>query len=951
MKTTNFRVINGTLLFFAGILCTFFMGVTQAQASWTSGGPYAGYVTSLAMAGTNPDIIYAGKRGGVQKTTDGGETWTLTWTYEYGLNVIEVNPSSPLIVYAGTNNDGIYKSEDSGNEWFQQNGQSNELNEQKVKTIATDPHNPLILFVGTIWNGQIDFFGALFKSTDGGETWQEKMVAGDWREGVMALLVDTDNFSYIYAGLRSGPSSDINFLRSTDGGENWEWKTIGPDFQNDVVALAMTPVGSSSPAIYAIVQNDNVYKSTDGGESWTSTNAPFISEEGPWTLAVDPNNSDVIYAGTHKNDGEIYKSTDGGKTWYIKANGLPDGGGPSSIAIDQRNSDVYVGFYEGGVYKSSDGGESWHPKGLRYGAYIKGLAVEPTSSGTAFTVVDDGHLAKTTDSGASWSYLLDSPSDLGAVAIDPQNPSTIWAGDGKKAWGSTYNPNDPYNELPGSLSFYIYKSEDGGQNWQTKYLTYLTCQTQCQTGVSDILIKADDSDVILVSMECFFNMEGELLRTTNGGVTWQTVDAGSFTTLAADPTNPEIIYYGTARWGSVKRSINGGISWSTINPSTPWVWTVNDIEVGLNSRVYVATGEGLWMYNKYEWTKLPGLPTDDIRALAIDRSTWPEVVYAGTSGHGVFVSIDSGNSWIPFNEGSGNLSITKLAMSRGQPKMLYAGTASRVWSTPIPDYPPTVLWHQPIRPAGFFTMLCQDFTEPYDDYDIFIADDFSTTETWNIQTVFVPGNLLNPGTTLMNATTLHFQIYTDDQGTPDGDPYGGGNSPIWNLSVLPTDPQISISDGIKGLPSNVTLSLDTPIKLQPGTYWFSFYPELDYTTAGTYGKLTATTKNGNPAQVINPGGGYGFPTGWTSVTDESTLNMAEQDIAFLLAGSIADCQGDLDGDCDVDGSDLAVFAADFGRTDCDTGEECEGDFDRNNDVDHSDLAVFAADFGRTDFPE
>ena len=62
------------------------------------------------------------------------------------------------------------------------------------------------------------------------------------------------------------------------------------------------------------------------------------------------------------------------------------------------------------------------------------------------------------------------------------------------------------------------------------------------------------------------------------------------------------------------------------------------------------------------------------------------------------------------------------------------------------------------------------------------------------------------------------------------------------------------------------------------------------------------------------------------------------------------CEGDFDNDGDVDGSDLAVFAADFGRTDCDTGEECEGDFDTDDDVDGSDLAVFAADFGRTDCP-
>ncbi len=58
------------------------------------------------------------------------------------------------------------------------------------------------------------------------------------------------------------------------------------------------------------------------------------------------------------------------------------------------------------------------------------------------------------------------------------------------------------------------------------------------------------------------------------------------------------------------------------------------------------------------------------------------------------------------------------------------------------------------------------------------------------------------------------------------------------------------------------------------------------------------------------------------------------------------CEGDFDNDGDVDGSDLATFAADFGRTDC--VDDCEGNFDEDGDVDGSDLAVFAADFGRTD---
>ena len=72
-----------------------------------------------------------------------------------------------------------------------------------------------------------------------------------------------------------------------------------------------------------------------------------------------------------------------------------------------------------------------------------------------------------------------------------------------------------------------------------------------------------------------------------------------------------------------------------------------------------------------------------------------------------------------------------------------------------------------------------------------------------------------------------------------------------------------------------------------------------------------------------------------------------------LTGKIVEgeiCEGDFDGDGDVDGSDLAVFAVDFGRTDCGSEPPCEGDFDNDGDVDGSDLAVFAADFGRTDCP-
>jgi hypothetical protein len=61
---------------------------------------------------------------------------------------------------------------------------------------------------------------------------------------------------------------------------------------------------------------------------------------------------------------------------------------------------------------------------------------------------------------------------------------------------------------------------------------------------------------------------------------------------------------------------------------------------------------------------------------------------------------------------------------------------------------------------------------------------------------------------------------------------------------------------------------------------------------------------------------------------------------------INDCSGDFNNDGDVDGSDLATFAEDFGRTDC--AGDCKGDFDTDGDCDGTDLSVFAKDFGRTD---
>ena len=119
------------------------------------------------------------------------------------------------------------------------------------------------------------------------------------------------------------------------------------------------------------------------------------------------------------------------------------------------------------------------------------------------------------------------------------------------------------------------------------------------------------------------------------------------------------------------------------------------------------------------------------------------------------------------------------------------------------------------------------------------------------------------------------------------------------------------------------------------------------TTAGTNSGWTTSTSWNSTGLIPDTSYAFrvmarnaeGFQTGWRSLGSATTL-----------PPSVPPCEGDFNGDHDVDGSDLAVFAADFGRTDCAAGPPCEGDFDGDGDCDGTDLAVFAADFGRTDCP-
>ena len=115
--------------------------------------------------------------------------------------------------------------------------------------------------------------------------------------------------------------------------------------------------------------------------------------------------------------------------------------------------------------------------------------------------------------------------------------------------------------------------------------------------------------------------------------------------------------------------------------SYPEIGDVKDIEVGSDSKVYVAASDGLWRWDKWSWVKLAGPPKGIPSALVIDRESTADILYVGTSEEGVYSSTDGGFTWKSLNKGLGDLRIKKLAMSTGANKRLYAGTWKGVWRT------------------------------------------------------------------------------------------------------------------------------------------------------------------------------------------------------------------------------------------------------------------------------
>jgi photosystem II stability/assembly factor-like uncharacterized protein len=620
----------------------------QNLNSWSSRGPWGAYVTNIAIAPSNPDILYVWTEYDVFKSTDGGGVWNHVGRADHSARYVSIDTFNPETLYVTPNAfpTAASKSTDGGASW-------NAIgpSDSPVAFLAMDPANPTTLYA-------LDGKFRLSKSTDGGATWSR---AGNGlpehtgpRQILYAVLaVSPDNPQTLFAAFPTDIAENQGLYRSTDGGANWSRVGVGP-FRN--VAMLQLVVAEARPNVLYARTVEGCYRSTDYGVNWSAISLPNPLV-GP--LAIDPENAALVYVGT--SDGGVFKSTDGGTSWTNANVGLHNSP-VNKLMIDPRDTTKLYAATASGVFKSGDGGASWRDASSGVSARVGFLATPGAgvllavgwelfrsvdSGGTweraglpglAHTCATDpnhpnliyafasteGFLYKSTDGGASWSAT---PVDLRGVylntlAIAPSNPAILYA--------SVYY--DSYEE------YAVIESTDGGASWAriSKGLRnasrlvldpvnpntlYALAYTQCDVGG-------------------FYDYCSAAFKSTDGGVSWyesnsalplgeRDLEPTEINALAVDPENPRILYVALSN-RTVYKSSDGGLTWKITGlkpkPGEEKSYHDNNLVLDPSDSKTLYVGYGNVVYKSTDggatWVDIsPDLPADlDILVLVIDPS-------------------------------------------------------------------------------------------------------------------------------------------------------------------------------------------------------------------------------------------------------------------------------------------------------------------------------------------
>ncbi len=378
-------------------------------SSWSPWGPtpWYGYGAVLVDRDDTQTIYIANDECGVEKTTDGGQTWQVDNDGLAGLqtNSVSVSHADPLRVYATANGPlGIFRTADGGDDWqyLQISGSSN------VRQVLEDPQDPARVYVGADTG--------FYVSTDEGDTWDS---TGDWSTllGVsqpglfvdMAADPDPAHHGRLLASFGGGMYGigAGTLYKTDDYGASWQPVTLPvPDRSTDasasmrwITSIQFDPAATGT--VYLTTKGTGVYRSTDHGDDWSRVDPadqPDMASAQDVAIATHPQHV-VLVGGTATS--QAYRSVDGGDTWVrCLSNTSP----ATYLFAGGDSTRLYAGTL--GLYYSSDLGDTWEQAGGPLGTMqVMALDSGETNDGRAIVYAATPGGSAPAESGAAFSRL------------------------------------------------------------------------------------------------------------------------------------------------------------------------------------------------------------------------------------------------------------------------------------------------------------------------------------------------------------------------------------------------------------------------------------------------------------------------------------------------------------------------------------------------------------------
>ncbi len=654
-------------------------------------GPFrGGRVAAVSGVPGDARTFYFGSvGGGVWKTTDAGTVWSPVFDDQAiaSIGALAVAPSNPRVVYAGTGEadirsqicfgDGVYKSTDAGKTWKNVGLRDT----RQIAKILVDPRNPNVVFVAALGHvyGPNEERG-VFRSTDGGETWQRVLFTTP-ETGAVDLAWDPANPKVIFAAMWNAhrppwsvyapiEGAGSGLWRSTDGGDHWtELRGHGlPETQWRRSGVA---VASGGKRVYAVIDTTNggLFRSDDGGASWSRATGDnrIISRNWYFSgITVDPNNEDVVYI----PNVAIYRSIDGGKNFTV-LKGQPGGDDYRILWIDPTDSTRMILGSDQGTNLSFDRGESWttwynQPTAQMYHAitdrrFPYAVMGSQQDSGTAAVMsrTDHGEI-----DARDWFSV--GGAESGYIAVDGKNDNILYVGNTNgalvrfdrrtgQAQNITPSPGRGGGGPAGSIASQKYRYP-----W-TAPLIYSSIDSTLYFG-SQYLMKTIDGG--LNWKQISGDLTGDARKAGAPASTEEptpenskALGYGVIYAIGPSPLKPGLIWVGSDT-GLVHVTLDGGATWKNVTPPGLPDWSkISQIDASHfdPAAAYISVDRHRredykpYIYRTRDYGKTWTLITEGLAAPAFvncvrEDPTHKGLLYAGTD-LSAAISFDDGDHW------------------------------------------------------------------------------------------------------------------------------------------------------------------------------------------------------------------------------------------------------------------------------------------------------------------